>query len=945
MQDITRNILFLLFAVLMTQQLQAQDSLHTLKGKIVDESKKEALQGVNISIKGTTEGGVTDEEGFFEIKTAQPYPITLIISYLGYANKEVVVKDEASAIEAKLKEESAMINEVVVSASRVSEKILQSPVSIEKLDNTAIKQSAAPSFFDALENIKGVQMTTLSLGFKVPNTRGFTNTTNSRFLQLVDGADTQSPGIGAPIANAVGPSELDIQSVELIPGAASAIYGMNAINGVSYISTKDPFIHKGISIYQKVGINHIKDANSPVKPITETAVRIANTYKDRFAYKINVSYFKAYDWIANDETDLNAIANVKLGLTGTDNPGQDPINSYGNESTNRKDIVLRGKTYQVSRTGYYEKDFMNYNVQNLKGDIQLAYKFKNNDVLSYSYRVGTADNVYQRGNRIKLDGILLQQHKLEWTGKNHFVRTYLTTENTGDSYNARPMGENLDRNFKTDTKWFADFTSRFNALTTNSSTGDSILNALTLARQYADSGRYAPNSQKLKEKVAELAQINNWDRGAGLKLKTKLFQIEGQYNLTHVVKYFELLVGAEFRDQNVSPDGNSFINPEGVNPGGLTFDSSKLFKNFNYYKVGGFFQATKTVWKDRLKFVAALRVDKVQYFKPAVNPRLAVVISPTPKHNFRISWQNGFRFPTLFEGFSYVDNGGVKRLGGLEVLAGGQNIVENSYLRNTVRTFNNAVKDSTNTGRYNEVQSIEANKGLLQKSTFGYIKPERINSIEVGYKGLFYKDRIFLDVDYYFNIYHNFIGQVEVTRINQGTIGVDDSTAYFARTAGSYGKNTNFRLWTNSAAVVRNHGVSAAFSYNFWKSFTFTANYSWAKLKGVKNTDILIPAFNTPEHTVNVSIGAKEAFKNFGFNITWRWQSRFYWDSQLAAGYVPSYNTLDAQVNYRVPKAYSTFKIGGTNILNKYYTQYVGGPETGALLYFSWTVDGLFERK
>ena len=959
MQRLLSKFSLILIALLSVNQLQAQDSLvitptqlaqpisvgasHTIKGKIVDESKKEALQGVNITIKGTTEGSITNENGEFEIVTSQPLPLALIVSYVGYANKEIQITD-GSTLNVKIKEENNLINEVVVSASRISEKILQAPVSIEKLDNTAIKQSAAPSFFEALENLKGVQMTTLSLGFKVPNTRGFTNTTNSRFLQLVDGADTQSPGIGAPIANAVGPSELDVQSVELIPGAASAIYGMNAINGVSYISTKDPFIHKGISIYQKVGINHIKDDNSSVKPITETAVRIANTYKDRLAYKINVSYFKAYDWIANDETDLNPNANTKLGLTGDLNPGKDPINSYGNESTNRKDIVLRGKTYQVARTGYDEKEFVDYNVQNLKGDIQVAYKFKNEDVLSYTYRVGTADNVYQRGNRIKLDGLLLQQHKLEWTGKHHLFRTYLTTETTGDSYNARPMAENLERNFKTDTKWFADFTTRFNSLTTISSAGDSIVNALNSARQYADSGRYQPRTAKFDEKVKELAQINNWDRGAGLKLKSKIFQVEGQYNLSHLVKYFDLLVGAEFRDFNVSPDGNSFINPEGINAGGLSFDSSKLFKNFNYYKVGGFFQATKTVWKERIKFVAALRVDKVQYFKPAVNPRLAVVISPTPKHNFRVSWQNGYRFPTLFEGFSYVDNGGVKRLGGLEVLAGGQNIIENSYVRQTVRDFNNAVKDDQNTG-LTEVQAIEKNKGILQKSPFGYIKPERINSIEIGYKGLFYKDKIYIDVDYYFNIYHDFIGQVEITRINQGTIGTDDSTVYFARSAGSYGKNTNFRLFTNSQAVVRNHGVSAAFSYNFWKTFTVTANYSWAKLKGIKNTDILIPAFNSPEHTVNVSIGAKEAFKNFGFNITWRWQSRFYWESQLAPGYVPSFNTLDAQVNYRVPKAFSTFKIGATNITNKYYTQYVGGPSIGSVLYFSWTVDGIFEKK
>src|SRR6185295_3794228 len=104
-----------------------------------------------------------------------------------------------------------------------------------------IQRSAAPSFFDALENVKGVQLITPSLGFKVINTRGFANTTNVRFVQLVDGADVQAPHIGAPIANMMGPSDLDLESTEIVPGVASALYGMNAINGLANFTSLDPF--------------------------------------------------------------------------------------------------------------------------------------------------------------------------------------------------------------------------------------------------------------------------------------------------------------------------------------------------------------------------------------------------------------------------------------------------------------------------------------------------------------------------------------------------------------------------------------------------------------------------------------------------------------------------------------------------------------------------------
>jgi iron complex outermembrane receptor protein len=68
---------------------------------------------------------------------------------------------------------------------------------------SAIKSSPAPSYFEAIENLKGVQLLTSSLGFKVYNTRGFANPTNVRFVQLVDGADSQAPHIGAPIGSAL----------------------------------------------------------------------------------------------------------------------------------------------------------------------------------------------------------------------------------------------------------------------------------------------------------------------------------------------------------------------------------------------------------------------------------------------------------------------------------------------------------------------------------------------------------------------------------------------------------------------------------------------------------------------------------------------------------------------------------------------------------------------
>jgi iron complex outermembrane receptor protein len=155
-----------------------------------------------------------------------------------------------------------ILQEVVVSASRTSEKQLAAPVSVSKLTKKEIEHNASPSFFDAIGSMKGVQMITPSLGFKVLNTRGFSNTTNVRFVQLIDNIDNQSPHIGAPIANSLSPGDLDIDHVEVVQGAATALYGMNALNGLVNFTTKDPFTSQGFSIQQQTGVNHINDPNN-----------------------------------------------------------------------------------------------------------------------------------------------------------------------------------------------------------------------------------------------------------------------------------------------------------------------------------------------------------------------------------------------------------------------------------------------------------------------------------------------------------------------------------------------------------------------------------------------------------------------------------------------------------------------------------------------------------
>jgi outer membrane receptor protein involved in Fe transport len=776
------------------------------------------------------------------------------------------------------------IDEIVISASRIPESILASPVSIDLLNLKTLKNTPAPSSFDALEYMKGVNVVTPSLGFKVVNTRGFMNTTNVRFVTLTDGTDMQAPSIGASIANNSGPSELDIERMEIVHGTASALYGMNALNGMLNIITKSPFKYEGLSVYQRTGVNHVSDNNIKPQLFSESAIRYAETIKDRLGYKINFSYLKGYDWIANQQMDLNPTGNSSLGLYGSDNPAQDPVSSYGNESPNRKNLTLGGKSYQTARTGYYEKDITDYAMENLKGDVGLYYKITPTIEISYIYRGGLTNNVYQRTNRFKLDDYSVQQHILQLNNKNFSFKGYWTLENTGKSYNIRSLAENLDKTFKSDNQWYADFTSGFN---NSVAAGNSTTESLHLARENADNGRYVPGTDKYNQVKHNLININNWDQGAALRVRSDIVHVEGQYDLTpHLnLKTVSLLVGADYRTYIVVPDGNYFINPQ--EPG----------HNLLYRKGGTFAQAGKTFLDDHLKITGTIRVDKNEYFDPVINPRASVVYDINKEHFIRASWQNGYRFPSLFEAFSNVNSGGVKRIGGLPIMSEGLNIYENSYYWTSVDAFNKAVTNDINkNGLTNDAAAVK-NQELLKKSNYTYIKPEHVNAFEVGYKCLFLDSKLFVDVDFYCNIYQNFIAQVEVASPKTGIIGVDNTTA--SQMTSSTTRN-RYRMWTNSKSTVYNYGSSLGLKYNLFQTFTWGGNVTYSALDHKTTSDGLEESFNTPMWMWNISLANPTIYKTFGFNVIYRWQSNYLWQSSLGSGNVSAYCSLDAQISYQL---------------------------------------------
>lgn len=814
-----------------------------------------------------------------------------------------------------------VINEIVITSSRMNERIFKSPVSISLVTASDINKSTALNAFDAIEGIKGVQVITPSLGFKVINSRGFANTTNVRFSQLIDGIDNQAPHIGAPIANALGANDLDVDRIELVPGTASALYGLNAINGLVNIRTKSPFIHQGISFQQIIGVNHIGaiDQSNPAL-YTTSNLRLAKAFNKKIAVKANFSYVNGDDWVADNRSDLASSLNASSGLTGENNPAYDEVNGYGNESSNRKTLTLGGVKYVVARTGYREAEITDYSIENMKGDISLYFRPKRNNELILTYKGALINGIYQRSNRFRMEDYNLHQFSVEYKATLFDFRSFLTAENTGRSYNVRSLAENLDRSFKSDNQWFSDFTGAFNNAV---SAGQSTTTALQSARMSADLGRFEPGTTAYNDQVQKLIAINNWDQGAALRVKAYLWQTEGTFSWHQLTKLklekhaIQLLSGFDYRSYIIIPDGNYFINPVDT------------ISNLRYNKLGFFTQFNKDLLKDKLKISATIRLDKSDYFKPKMNPRLAIVYIPSEKCSYRISVQSGYRFPSIFEGFSNVNSGGVKRVGGLEIMSNG--VFEKSYTKVSIDAFQAKVNSDVNTLGITQAQAIANNKSLLKKNPYTYLQPEYVRSLEIGSRLHLFKKRMYIDFDAYFNAYDNFIAQVEASVPNTT---IEDSIPTYL-----YSKSTQsrYRLWTNSKSKIYNYGASVGIHVKINESVSVNCNATYAKLALVEDKDGLEDGFNTPPIMVNGSLIADKFWKGFGCAITGRYQAAYDYVSFLVSGKVPGFATGDLQLNYQFSKPNLQLKIGATNVLNKKYYSILGGPSIGGMYYFSLT--------
>ncbi|MCX8112855.1 MAG: TonB-dependent receptor [Bacteroidia bacterium] len=952
-----------------------------ITGTVYDAATGEALPGASVRIQGTNVGTLTDEKGAFSLPLKAKLPVFLIVTYIGYDTAKVPVSS-FKPLRIALGEKEVLQQTVEIVDIRISQKQQESPLTIETMDAIAVRESPSPDFYENLANLKGVDITTASLGFKIINTRGFNSTRPVRTLQIIDGMDNQAPGLNFSLGNFVGASELDIQSVELVVGAQSALYGPNAFNGVILMHLKDPFLHQGTSVSFKVGNRRLIETNFRLAQVVGAA--------ERFAFKLSGSFMQAQDWPA-DNADP-----TEQSLVGKDNPGgYDAVNRYGDENPDPRSNNYDNSDYSrfffpglgiYHRTGYWERELVDYTVKSFKLSGGLYYKLTPDLRAEYTANFGTGTTVYQGDNRYSIRDILFFQQKVELKGKNFYLRAYYTTEDAGKSYDIVFTALLLQNYAKPSSRWALDYQAAFlpysqrirqdpdfpSSFVNNpnfytqyqqvlAKYRDSLYVWHEIARAFADSqgnpffcdtcrNRLEPGTPEFNA-VFQRIISNPSFLGGGSRFvdNSSLYHIQGGHEWTFGER-FHLHWGANYRKYLPRSFGTIFadtlIDPTRPELG---------YRRITLYEWGAFAHLeSRWLKEDRLRIGLALRADVQQNYVRERNilqrfslekmrralrenfiysPALTATYDLKRFHTLRIAYTSALRYPTLQDQYLYYNVGRAILRGNFEGMG---NIIplENLY-------------DYLATG----------DQRLLEPIFVPGVRPERLRTLEVGYKGI-WKERLFIDAGYFFSWYWNFLGFRLVSTVPDLLTGRPVQI---------------YRLSANASDIVTTQGFALGLYYYFAKKYTFSGNYTWAVLNrgGAWMNDIarqvnrlggrrilreipphddpIIPAFNTPPHKYGLGLSARDLIipiggrdiRYIGFAVTWRWIHGFRFEgSPQFTGYVPSYGTLDGQISWRPASTPEiTYKLGGTNLTGQRFFQAYGAPFIGRLVYIGVWID------
>lgn len=974
-----RYVAALLNLLLIAAFSYSQIQTYTITGTIRNSTNKDVVPAVSVTVKGSSTGTFSDERGNFKLVISQRPPLTLVFSSIGYESQEITVTNAAEPVEVSFVPGSILGLEVVVSASRVAERILESPVSIERMSAANVRASAAPSFYQGMANFKGVDMTTSSITFNTLSTRGFNGSGNLRFNQLVDGMDNQAPALNFSVGIITGPTELDIDNVELLQGASSALYGSGGMTGTLLMTSKNPFKYQGLSFQIKQGINHINSNRGSAAPYYDWAFRWGKKISDKFAFKIGGQFISAKDWQANDTRNLarnNVLSAIKPGDRSSDH-NYDGINVYGDEASVSMNSLAQAARGQLAaapggnailgavdglmalgRTPQEIALAFGTNPALAPYAATLPFLIPTSPVPNNPYRDIYGAQLVSRTGYNEQDVVDYDAYSVKLNAGLYYKITpsieasLLAYWGTGTTVYTGADRYSL-KNFKLG-QYLAEVKARnwfLRAYTTQENSGDSYT-ATTAA--LAINNLWKNNTAWFQQYTGtygagRLGIIPGATPGTFLP---ELPDPQAHGAARGAAETGRLLPGTAAFDAALNTAINTNINDKTASGGARFADKSALYHlegqlNLSQYvkvvevMVGANYRiyhlnSNGTIFRDS---AGPIDIDEyggyIQLQKRLFNDVLKLTASGRydKNENFdgrftprvtalvKVAEDNNLRlsFQTAYRFPSTQDQYIDLNVPGARLI-GGLPLFQSAYHFDT-----NPVYTAESIGAFRaSVAAGTPNPGLLQQASFKPLKPETANSYEFGYRGLPTK-RFLVDAYIYYCEYKDFIGRRAVGR---QTVGAVTNVANPLTTE-------NYSYPENSTERVKALGWGIGGEYQMVGGYSFRANISGDELRDVPPG--FITFFNTPKVRFNVGVSNDGIAKGpWGFNFVYRWQDDVDWEGTFAAGKIPSFGTLDGMVSYKLPRIRSIIKLGASNLLNKYYYSALGNPYIGGIYYASF---------
>jgi outer membrane receptor protein involved in Fe transport len=958
----------ILMAVLFSASAFAQSV--TVTGNVKNGATKENIPAVSVIVKGTSNGTYTDPDGNFSIKVDK-LPVTLVVSSVGFESQEINVSDASKPLTVEFAVISTPGQDIVIAASRAPQRILEAPVTVERMNSNTLRNLASPSYYDAITNLKGVDMHTASLTFKTVTTRGFVSSGNTRMNQLIDGMDNQAPGLNFSVGNIIGLTELDVDNVELLSGASSALYGSGGMNGTLLINSKNPFKYQGLSFNIKQGIMHTDGKQRSASPYYDWTFRYAKNINNKLAFKVSAQLLKANDWQADDyrNVDRSGILSKVIGGDRNDSPGYDGINMYGDETNANIFLVapaLRdgiraaflaasGIDLQAQANAYFGAQgnpvypttaqmngFIGLFPANAQPTVGFWLPFynavKNNYIPSNSVvsRTGYEEKSLVDYNTLNVKGNFGFHWKITPSTEaswNSYIGSGTTVYTGADRYSLRnfKMGQHkLEVRSK---NWF------FRGYTTQENAGEAY-NGTVLGRLMNEYWKPSVNNANLgaswypqyiyalSESVRQGTGLSTGHlnaRGAAdvgrLMPGTTAFE-----DAKRIVRNTPIPSGAKFLDKSDLWAAEAQVNLSemlkfsevvdvlmGVQYKQFVLNSQGTIFNdaagpIKIFEAGGYVQVKKKIG-ERLTLTGAGRWDKHKNYDSRFTPRFTAVVKVAKDNFLRLSYQQAYRFPTNQNQYINLNVGSGILIGHLDEFK-----TLYGYPSKPIYTAASIV-----------AARAALNPGLLVQAPWNDVVPETVSSQEIGWKGVIGKVLQF-DVYGYMSRYRNFLSGVAVGQSNQATATPADLL--------DPTKTRNLSFTQNTPGTVKATGWGMNLEYQFIKNYFLYGNVFSDKLTDVPAG--FITYFNAPKYRFNIGLRNDNVYKNIGFNAILKWQDNNYYEGTFVSGTLPYFTWIDAQISWRPPNTKSVFRIGGTNVGNTYARTGYGSPYVGGLYYVSY---------